>query len=68
MKFHRNMLKNSDLPKCTMKPGGYSVKVKNGYSNISKVLLFIEGRRIAPPPLHTILVKAFREPPENTNN
>lgn len=62
------MKKKINLPKCTMKPGGYSVIVKNGYSNISKVLLFIEGRKIAPPPLPTILANAFREPPENTNS
>lgn len=56
------------LPKCTINPEGYSVKVRNGYSNISKVLLCIEGRKIAPPLLPTTLVNAFSEPPENTNS
>lgn len=66
--FRYFIQKKRFLPKCTMNPGGYSVKVKNGYSNISKVLLFIDGRKIAPPPLPTLPVNAFRDPPENTNN
>lgn len=39
--------------------------VKNGYSNISKLLLFMDGRNMAPPPLPVLPADAFSELPEN---
>lgn len=50
-------------PMCTMKPGGNSVMVRKGYSSMSKLLLFIEGRKMAPPPLPTLPADVFNEPP-----
>lgn len=38
-----------DLPRCTINPVGYSVIVRNGYSSISILLLFMEGFKMAPP-------------------
>jgi hypothetical protein len=51
-------------PICTINPGGYSVIVKNGYSSISMLLLFIDGRKIAPPPPPVLAAVALRELPE----
>lgn len=48
-----------------MNPGGYSVMVRKGYSSISKLLLFIEGLNIAPPPLPVLPADAFSEPPKD---
>jgi len=40
------------IPKCIMNPGGYLDMVRNGYSIISKLSWFTDGRTIAGPCLN----------------
>lgn len=40
--------------------------VRKGYSSMSKLSVFIEGRKMAPPPLPMLAAAdVFREPPES---
>lgn len=51
-------------PICTINPDGYSVMVRNGYSNMSILLLFMDVFNIAPPPVIPVLpVDAFNDEP-----